>query len=100
MRFKPYCLLLLLAAASGCRKPPGELVYVTNEDSGTLSVISGDTREVISTIEVGQRPRGVRAGRDGSRVYVALSGSPKCPPWMSDEECEKQVVDKSLDGIA
>src|SRR3990172_217051 len=100
MCIKPYCFLLLLGALAGCRKTPGEFVYVSNEDSGTLSVISTDTLEVVATIEVGKRPRGVRAGRDGGRVYVALSGSPKCPPWMSDEECEKQVVDKKLDGIA
>ncbi|HLE69048.1 MAG TPA: hypothetical protein VJH87_05160, partial [Vicinamibacteria bacterium] len=73
MRFKPYCLLLLVGSWIGCRKTPGEFVYVSNEDSGTLSVISTDTLEVVATIEVGKRPRGVRAGRDGARVYVALS---------------------------
>jgi len=93
-------LLVFLGAFVGCQKTEGDLVYVSNEDSGTLSVISTDTLEAIATIEVGKRPRGVRAGRDGARVYVALSGSPKCPPWMSDEECEGEIVDKSLDGIA
>jgi YVTN family beta-propeller protein len=77
-----------------------ELVYVSNEDSGDLSVISTATNEVLATIPVGKRPRGVRVTPDGRTVYVALSGSPKCPPWMSDEDCEAQVTDKSLDGIA
>jgi YVTN family beta-propeller protein len=84
-------------AASG---PSGELVYVSNEDSRNLSVIDVDKDSVIATIEVGTRPRGVKVSPDGRTVYVALSGSPKCPPSMSDAECEKLRVDRSLDGIA
>ena len=33
-------------------------------------------------------------------MFVALSGSPKCPPTMPDAECEKLKADKSKDGIA
>ena len=76
----------------------GSLVYVTNEDSNSISVIADQS--VIATIPVGKRPRGIKVSPDGSRVYVALSGSPKCPPTMADEECEKLVVDKAADGIA
>ena len=79
---------------------PAEVVYVTNEDAGTISVISTVTQKVIGEIAVGTRPRGVRVDRDGERVYVALSGSPKCPPTMPDEECAKLAADKSKDGIA
>ncbi len=79
---------------------PAELVYVTNEDAGTVSVISTVTQKVIGEIDVGTRPRGVEVDRDGGRVYVALSGSPKCPPTMPDEECAKLGADKSKDGIA
>jgi YVTN family beta-propeller protein len=78
----------------------GERVYVSNEDSGDVSVISTATNEVIATIGVGKRPRGIRVSRDGRTVYAALSGSPKCPPSMSDEECEEQIKDETADGIA
>jgi len=78
----------------------GSVIYVTNEDSNTVTVISGDTHEVIATIPVGKRPRGIKVSPDGSVFYVALSGSPECPPTMDDEECEKMVADKSADGIA
>jgi YVTN family beta-propeller protein len=78
----------------------GELVYVTNEDSRNLTVIDAATDSVVATIEVGTRPRGVSVSPDGKTVYVALSGSPKCPPTMPDEECEKLASDKSKDGIA
>ena len=79
---------------------PPELVYVTNEDAGTISVISTTTHKVIGEIQVGTRPRGVEVSRDGELVYVALSGSPKCPPTMPDEECAKLDADKTKDGIA
>ncbi|WP_428099554.1 quinoprotein dehydrogenase-associated putative ABC transporter substrate-binding protein [Candidatus Rariloculus sp.] len=78
---------------------PAELVYVTNEDAGTISIISPATQTVIGEVQVGTRPRGVEVSGDGNLVYVALSGSPKCPPTMPDEECARLDVDKSKDGI-
>ncbi len=78
----------------------GDLVYVSNEDSGDISIISTATNQVVKTLNVGRRPRGIKVGPAGEKVYVALSGSPKCPPSMSDEDCAKQITDKSKDGIA
>jgi PQQ-dependent catabolism-associated beta-propeller protein len=78
----------------------GELAYVTNEEGRTLTVIQTSNDSVVATIEVGTRPRGVRVGRDGRMVYVALSGSPRCPPTMPDAECAKLKSDKTKDGIA
>jgi quinoprotein dehydrogenase-associated probable ABC transporter substrate-binding protein len=79
---------------------PAERVYVTNEDAGTISIISTATQKVIGEARVGTRPRGVEVSRDGELVYVAVSGSPKCPPTMPDEECAKLGADKTKDGIA
>ena len=88
------------AAETSAALPPGELAYVTNEDSHDLTVIATANDSVVATIPVGTRPRGVKVSNDGRFVYVALSGSPKCPPSMPDEECEKLKADKSKDGIA
>ncbi|HEX6999486.1 MAG TPA: quinoprotein dehydrogenase-associated putative ABC transporter substrate-binding protein [Gammaproteobacteria bacterium] len=85
------------APAAGER--PAELVYVSNEDAGTISILSAGTHAVVGEIEVGTRPRGIEVSGDGNFVYVALSGSPKCPPTMPDEECERLAADKSKDGI-
>jgi len=83
------------------RDAPGDwLAYVSNEDSGDLTIIAVETNEVVGTIPVGKRPRGVRVSSDGRTVYVALSGSPKCPPTIPDEVCEQRIADKSADGIA
>src|SRR5687767_11406195 len=87
-------------ASPGAPAAPTELAYVTNEDSQELSVIDTRTDSVVATIPVGTRPRGVRVTPDGKTVFVALSGSPKCPPTMPDEECEKLKSDKTKDGIA
>jgi YVTN family beta-propeller protein len=88
------------ATAAQTSAPLGELAYVTNEDSQELSVIDTRTDSVVASIPVGTRPRGVRVSRDGKTVFVALSGSPKCPPTMPDEECEKLKSDKTKDGVA
>lgn len=89
------------AASGGAAPlPSGELAYVTNEDSQELTVIDTRSDTVVATIAVGTRPRGVRVAPGGKTVFVALSGSPKCPPSMPDEECEKLKADKSKDGIA
>src|SRR6185503_18499941 len=47
---------------------PAERVYVTNEDAGTISIISTATQSVIGEVDVGTRPRGVELSADGGRL--------------------------------
>ena len=75
--------------------------YVSNEDSESVSVLDRLRKgEVIATVPVGKRPRGLKLNRDGSLLYVAVSGLPKCPPSVPDEECAKLKRDLQADGIA
>lgn len=74
--------------------------YVSNEDGETVTVLDTQKDEVIATVPVGKRPRGMKLNLDGSRLYVAVSGLPKCPPSVPDEECAKLKRDLSADGIA
>lgn len=94
--------LLLLAAGSvaACAAPPepAPLLLVSNEVGGSLSLVDTGSLEVVAEIEVGRRPRGVRVAPGGRFAYVALSGSPRCPPWMDEDECGEP--DKTYDGIA
>jgi len=78
----------------------GERAYVSNEDGNSVSVIDTQSAQVIATIDVGKRPRGMKLDRAGARLFVAVSGLPKCPPTVSDEECAKRQRDLSADGIA
>ena len=48
------------------------LAYVSNEKSNTVSVIDTDKWEVIRTIKVGQRPRGIELTKDQKYVLVAV----------------------------
>jgi YVTN family beta-propeller protein len=72
-------------------------VYITNEQSGDLSIIHGGTNEVVATIPLGKRPRGVKVSADGTQLFVALSGSPIAGPGV--DESKLPPADKSADGI-
>jgi YVTN family beta-propeller protein len=87
-------------------------VYVSNEKSGDVTVINGSDHQVLGTIPVGKRPRGIHAGPDGKTVYVALSGTPiAAPPQLDakgnpifqkgkdDDDDDSAKADKSADAI-
>jgi YVTN family beta-propeller protein len=82
------------AAQAGAQ---GYRILVTNERSGTLSVIDGPTRKVIGTVQMGKRPRGLKLSPDGKLVYVALSGSPIAGPGVNTSKLPP--ADKGADGI-
>lgn len=88
-------------AAPAVNVPPpgtgGYQVLVTNERSGTLSVIDGGTRQVVATIELGKRPRGLKLSPDHKLLYVALSGSPIAGPGVDEDTLPP--ADKAADGI-
>ncbi|MBI4826007.1 MAG: YncE family protein [Nitrospirae bacterium] len=53
------------------------MIYVTNEDSGNVSVINRQSGEVVGSIMVGKKPRGIIAGlrKERLKIYVANSSS-------------------------
>ena len=55
--------------------PDDEKAYVTNMASGTVSVISTFSRQVIDTIKVGTEPFGCAISPDGRDLYVANQSS-------------------------
>lgn len=94
---------VLLVILCGCAKTGetetagGYRIYVTNERSGDLSIIDSKTHEVVSTVPLGKRPRGIHASPDGKLIYVALSGSPIAGPGV--DESTLPPADKNADGI-
>jgi YVTN family beta-propeller protein len=87
-------------------------VFISNEKSGDVTVINGSDNKVLATIAVGKRPRGIHAGADGKKVYVALSGTPiAAPPQIDakgnpifqkgkdDDDDDSVKSDKSADAI-
>ncbi len=109
-------LALVAAAAAGCGpspappaastsapaapeapKVPAVGLYVTNETSGDLTVIDAGTLATVATIPLGKRPRGIAASPDGTRAYVALSGSPNAGPGVDEKTLPPP--DRAADGI-
>src|SRR5918993_2730267 len=108
-RIRPFAVAaaaLAAAVGAGCRAetPPAaapakpQRVYVSNEAAGTVAVIDPATGAVEAAIPVGKRPRGLKVSRDGTTLYVALSGSPIAPPGV--DESTLPPADRSADGIA
>ena len=48
-------------------------VYVTNEKDNTVTVIDSETLEVVKTVKVGQRPRGIILAKDGKWLLICAS---------------------------
>jgi YVTN family beta-propeller protein len=99
-------LAVLAIFLSSCSKRPtepvseessGYRIYVTNETTGDLSIIDSASLNVIATVPLGKRPRGIKASHDGKTIYVALSGSPIAGPGV--DESTLPPADKSADGI-
>jgi len=55
---------------------------------------------VIATVIVGKRPRGLAVSHDGSRLYVAVSGVPRCPSGVARARCARLPRDLAADGVA
>src|SRR5262245_45555424 len=90
----------LVIALTSCSQPTSEnnyRIYVTNERSGDLSVIDAATNEIVATLPLGKRPRGIHASPDRKTIYVALSGSPIAPPGV--DESTLPPPDKKADAI-
>ena len=70
---------------------------MTNETSGDLTIINGDTQAVMATAPLGKRPRGIQPSPDGKSLYVALSGSPPAGPGVDPKTLPPP--DRNADGI-
>ena len=60
-------LVVIGVALLGSAQAHAHLVYVSNEKDDTVSIIDTETNEVIDTIDVGERPRGITFSKDFSK---------------------------------
>src|SRR5690606_22925608 len=75
-RMKKHALsLFLTSAVSLALAAPAFAynVYVSNEKDNTVTVLDSQSRKVIHTIKVGQRPRGITISHDGKYVFLCAS---------------------------
>ena len=75
MKLKPYLMLTILAAApaGAASEAQAYRVFISNEKENTISVIDSEKLEVIKTIKVGQRPRGIVLTNDNKTLLVCTS---------------------------
>ena len=52
-----------------------EQIYVTNEKDDTISIIDVKSLEVVKTINVGERPRGITISKDKKHIFICASDS-------------------------
>lgn len=76
---------------------PALKLYVSDETGGSIVVVDPVGGKVLDRIAVGKRPRGMKVSRDGTKLYVALSGSPIAGPGV--DESKLPPGDRSADGI-
>ncbi len=109
-RFPAAALAFLSMGSLTAHASQNYQIYVSNERSGDVTVINGNDNQVVATLPVGKRPRGIHASPDGKTVYVALSGTPiAAPPQLDakgnpifqkkDDDDDDVKSDKSADGI-
>ena len=67
-RLMPFLMLSMMLSGEGS----AATAYVSNERSNTVSVIDTNKWEVVKTIKVGQRPRGIAYTKDQKYVLVAV----------------------------
>jgi YVTN family beta-propeller protein len=89
--------LVVSACSRGKPAPTGPMLYTTDEEQGYVVVVDPGRGEVVARIPVGKRPRGIKLSRDGKRLFVALSGSPRGGPGVDDKDLPPP--DRSADGI-
>ena len=50
-----------------------DTLYITLEKDNALAVVNGETGQLLQTVPLGQRPRGVAFNNDKTQLYVAAS---------------------------
>jgi YVTN family beta-propeller protein len=68
-------LLISCSGEQPTAVPQWRRVYVTNENSGDLSIIDAGSRQVVGRVALRKRPRGIVATPDERLPYISLSGS-------------------------
>ena len=62
-------IALLLSSTTGS----ADTLFVTLEKDNAVAIVDGETGQLLNTVPVGQRPRGVAFGKDKTLLYIATS---------------------------
>ncbi|MDH5592291.1 MAG: PQQ-dependent catabolism-associated beta-propeller protein, partial [Gammaproteobacteria bacterium] len=73
MKLKQLLVSSFILVSATAWAEPSYRLFVTNEKSNSVSVIDSRTGEVETTLDIGDRPRGIGLSPDHKTLYVALS---------------------------
>ena len=92
-----FALLLLCAAAA--RGDP--IAYVSNEKSGSVSLIDVAADKVVGELRAGSKPRGIALSPDGARLYLSdRAANALIVVDLGRREVERQIpLGQSPEGI-
>jgi PQQ-dependent catabolism-associated beta-propeller protein len=65
--------LAALALGVGTGGAQAAEIFVSNEKGNSISIVDGDTLELIEEVPVGNRPRGIALSSDGRFLYICAS---------------------------
>src|SRR6185436_18886151 len=86
-------LLAAFLVAGACSATGQPIAYVSNEKTGTLTLIDTARDAVVGEIRAGTKPRGMALSRDGRRLYV--SDQPNNALLIID--VEKRALESKID---
>ena len=76
--------LALAVLGAGVSPLKAYTVYVTNEKDNTVSIIDSSKLEVVKTIKVGQRPRGITLSKDQKWLLICTSDDNTVQVWDTE----------------
>jgi PQQ-dependent catabolism-associated beta-propeller protein len=65
--------MLALCLGAWCEPAQAFRIFVSNEKDNTITVLDGKTFDILKTVAVGARPRGIVLSRDGKSLYICTS---------------------------
>ena len=68
-----HLLLAMMMISVGGMSAEARTIFVSNEKGNSISVVDGDTLELVEEVPVGQRPRGIVLGKDNKFLYICAS---------------------------
>ena len=75
--------------------PDGKWLYVSAEEADSVDIVDLAKGEVVKSVKVGDRPRGIGFLPDGSRAYVAAENA----DMLNVIDTAKQATDREDQGV-
>ncbi len=66
-------LVIVMAGFLAANAALADRIFVSNEKDNSIAVLDGKTLQIVKTVPVGARPRGIVLSKDGKSLYICAS---------------------------